>query len=59
MTKEWIIDQLIKKLGFEHPATVWFAQFCEEHPDADIKKLYILADELVGLVELANAVEEE
>lgn len=57
MNREQMIDLIIETLGFEHSATVWFIQFCEDNPKADNVKLERLLAELLALVRMANELE--
>ena len=52
---EQVQDKVVKALGHESKATVWFFEFCEEHPEADIEKLDRLADTLIDLVQYVNS----
>lgn len=56
--KEWAMNEIIKKLGFEHPMTIWFIGVCEENPNADDEKIVNLLNAALDLVRLAGEVEE-
>jgi hypothetical protein len=51
---EEMLGKAIAVMGYEHPATVWFIQFCEENPNADVNKLEKLLEALVDLVNCAE-----
>lgn len=56
--KEWAMNEIIKKLGFEHPMTVWFISVCEENPNADDEKIVDLLNAALDLVQCASEIEE-
>ena len=56
--KEWAMNEIIKKLGFEHPMTIWFIGVCEEHPNADDEKIVDLLNAALDLVRVASEVAE-
>ena len=58
MTREQMCDKIIQELGFEHKATIWFIQFCEDNPNADDVKLERLLAATLDLVRLARELEE-
>lgn len=57
MTREQMIDVIIQRLGLEHKATIWFVQFCEDHPTASDMKLYKVFFELLRLVRMVERIE--
>ena len=56
--REWAIEEIIKKLGHEHPMTIWFIKVCEENPNADEEKIVDLLNAALDLVHLASEIEE-
>ena len=58
MTREQMYDKIIQELGFEHRATIWFIQFCEDNPNAEDVKLEELLTATLDLVRLAGKTEE-
>lgn len=58
MTREQMYDTIIQILGYEHRATIWFIQFCEDNPNADNMKLERLLAATLDLVRMAEELEE-
>ena len=58
MNRNEMYNKIIRELGHEHKATIWFMQFAEEHPTAEDEKLANMLAALFDLVyyatELAN-----
>lgn len=52
---EKVQNKVVKALGHEHKGTIWFFEFCEENPNADIEKLDKLAEALIDLVQYVNS----
>lgn len=44
-----MMDKIIRVLGHEHSSTIWFIQFCEEHPEADNEKMNELLEAIIEL----------
>ena len=44
MTKEQMMDNVIKRYGFENKWTVWFCQLVEVLTDSQLLNAYILLD---------------
>ena len=41
MSREKMMDNVIKKFGFEHDFTIWFCKLCEkEISDIQVRKFY-------------------
>lgn len=49
MTKTEMCNAIIKRLGFEHKATIFFIQLCEDYPNADDYKMYEVFYALINL----------
>jgi hypothetical protein len=52
--KKRMCDTIIKKLGHEHPATVFFIKTVEEYPEAKEGAVWALLDATLKLVESAE-----
>ena len=50
MNREQMYDKIIRELGHEHKATIWFISFAEEHPTAEDIKLENVLAALLDLV---------
>lgn len=57
MTREQMEQEIIRKLGFEHPATIWFFELIEAYNPSD-EKLYGVYVALLELIAFANVIEE-
>ena len=55
---KWAMNEIIKKLGFGHPMTIWFIEVCEENPNADDEKIVNLLNAALDLVRVAGEVAE-
>jgi hypothetical protein len=57
--REEMQNTIIRALGMEHPATVWFCGLCEEYADNEWnnKCLYGLMSALLDLVQFASELE--
>lgn len=58
MTREQMFDHIISILGYEHKATIWFIQFCEENPHTEDAKLYVLLQALLELIYYVKGLEK-
>ncbi len=58
MNREQMCDYIIRRLGFEHKAVVWFFDLLEEYPNATDEKLQRVLEALLDLIELANNLED-
>jgi hypothetical protein len=58
MSKEKMYDVIVRKLGHEHKATIWFIEFAETIPDEKNEQLYNVLIALLDLVEYAEKVTE-
>lgn len=56
MDREQMYNKIIKELGFEHKATIWFIGFAEEHPETEDAKLENVLVALLDLIHYANKV---
>lgn len=54
MNRKQMYDKIIKELGHEHKATIWFISFAEEHPTAEDIKLENVLTALLDLVHYAT-----
>ena len=57
-TREIMEFEIVRKLGLEHPATVWFFQLIEDYNPSD-EKLYAVYVSLLELIGFAQVIKEE
>ena len=58
MSKEKMYNVIVRKLGHEHKATIWFIEFAETVPDEKNDQLYNVLIALLDLVEYAEEIFE-
>lgn len=59
MNRKEMYNKIIRELGHEHKATIWFMQFAEEHPTAEDVKLENVLNALLDLVRYAETLKAE